>query len=288
MTRFTKATLALALFGSAMSASATQFYIDTAGTGVGVAGSFDPTVCATCSSLKDEATFRYESITTITLDDANLVGDAITTIGGLAAGVYGNNLITGFIPGGSSAGLVGDQGLINLGVGLWGLSFSFELFGEVSAATGLLVEEVSYDSGLIEVFAMLDNGLGGLNQVNIFDMTVTGSDNSNPSNFLILGNISLSGNEDPLFADFFNLSGVACEGESSFSALVSCVPPIEIAWVIDQNLNDETATLNGDGTATVTGNHDGSIVFNVVPAPAPILLIGAALLGLVGMRRKLG
>jgi hypothetical protein len=289
MNLLTKTLLAAAIAGAATQAYANQFYIDTAGTGVGRASAYDPTVCATCSSLKNQATFSYQSQTTIFVDDpTNIVGDPIQTFGGLAVGEFADNFIGSFIPASLSAGLTSDQGTINDGIGFWGLSFSFDLLGEITAATGLLVEEVSYNSGLIEIFAMLDDGAGGLNAVNIFDMSVTGSDNSNPSNFVVLGNISFSGNEDAAFADFFNLAGVSCGASSSFTDLVNCVPPVEVSWRIDQNLDNEVAIPGPDGTFIVAGDHDGSISFaaSTVPVPAPVLLMGVALIGMVGVRRK--
>ena len=297
-----KSALAVALLGSAATANASQFYIDTAGTGLGVASDYDATVCATCSSLKDEMTFQYDSSTVITLTGPGVsVGDSIVTTGGLNVGGtfdadnVNSNLVTGFDPASQNAGAISSPGLLSAIPGSFSLSFAATLNGQIAATDGLNVTEVSYSSGLIEVYAIvvdadsvLDaDGSSAFDTIHLFDMSVVSSDFSNASNFLVLGDVAFSGNEDPAFADFFNISGADCAGSgNSFSDLSSCVPPITVEWVLDQNLDQVAAIIDPlTGTATISGDHDGSIRFQV-PTPAPLFLMGAALLGLGTLRRK--
>ncbi len=298
-----KSALAVALLGSAATANASQFYLDTAGTGLGVATAYDPSVCATCSSLKDELTIQYNSNTVITLGDATLdVGDSIVTTGGLNVGGtfdadnYPSNQVTSFDPASQSAGFVADPSF--WGTGGFGLSFSMELNGTVAALAGPnVVSDVTYTSGTIEVYAVVndadgvqavgdDDNSSVFDVIHLFDMSLLGTDLSNPSNLLVFGDVSFSGDEDPAFEDFFNIAGASCGGSGSFKDLTDCVPPITINWELDQNLNN-VAAVPGPllGQATISGDHDGSVRFQV-PTPAPLVLIGAALLGLGAMRRK--
>ena len=304
---FVKKTLiAAAIAGLGSQVGASQFYINTAGTGVGPAApnsSYDASVCATCSGLKDELNINYMSQTTITLGDASLdVGDALVTVGGLNFGTanasvndlnnYPTNNVSSFDPTTKSAKFRTDPADI-IDTTDWGLSFSMNLVGKVAGLNGLEVTEVEYTGGTVEVYVIIDNpafgDTGNLNNdllaINIFDLTVTSSQFSNSSNFEVLGNVSFSGNEDPAFADFFNIAGFSCGFGESFSDIAACMPPVEISWLLDQNLAKVTAALQPDGTVLISGTHEGSVAFNV-PVPAPLALIGGALLGLASMRRK--
>lgn len=299
---FVKKTLiAAAIAGLGSQVGASQFYLNTAGTGLGLAPAYDATVCATCSSLKDELTIQYDSSTTITLGNMMLdVGDAIVTTGGLNVGGtfdadnYPSNQVTSFDPGTKSAGFIPDSSF--WGGGAFGLSFSMNLIGTVAGvAPGNIVTEVAYSGGQVDVFAVVLDADGIVDAdgslvydvFHLFDLSVVGSDFSNGSNFLVFGDVSFSGNEAAAFNDFFNIAGASCGGSESFYDLAQCMPPVEIDWILDQNLNNAQATIAGDGlTANITGDHDGSVAFNVVPVPAPLFLMGGALLGLAGMSRR--
>ena len=289
--KFVNKTLMAAVIAAASvsSAQAGQFYIDLTtpglGTGDGITGN------------KDQIEFAYESTTVITLTDLVTpkvsVGDAIKTTGGLdftdqasLNASFDTNRAGGLLPGFDSEGLTADRSTTNTSE--WGLSFTFDLDGKVEStlAGGTVVENISYQSGTIEVYLISFDGAGNVIADNIFDMTVTGSNNSNPANFLINGLVSFSGDE--VYTDIFHFVGKTCLGDDSFAALAGCTPPVEISFQLDQNLDDETVDFSNigvDGTATIAGNHNGSVDF-FVPEPGTLLLMGGALAGLGFSRRK--
>jgi len=287
MNLLNKTLLASSMLAVSLSASASAFYVDLFGTGVGL-GAADVSNCPTCTNDKTEIDYSYQSRTDITLSVANTVslGDVINTTGGLNLGdlnSYNFNRFSGFIPGDFSRGFTNDR--TSATTNNWGLSLRFNLTGNIAglAAPGV-VSEVSYSSGLVEIFLIKFDGLGGIASAdNIFDITVTGSDASNPSNFLVLGDVSFSGGES--YTDMFRSDTAACLGNNSFFALAACTPPVKVAAQFDQNLNNANATLINPNLARIGGDHNGSLSFNV-PEPSTLMLLGSALLGLSATRRK--
>lgn len=286
MKSFKKTMMALAFAGVATQVQAGQFYVDMTGTSVGTGADG---VCVNCTGLKDQVDFSYDSFTTITLGDGMLdVGDAIHTTGGLNTG----NLLTfddnnaGFLPSSFSKGLTDDRS--SAGTSNWGLSFSIDLMGTVAATDGTSVSEVEYNSGIIEIYLVTFDGLGGIaGASNIMDLTVLGSGLDNNSNFLVNGIVSFSGNEAAALENMFHYSGTSCGGNNSFKAIAECVPAMEVQFLIDQNLDNVAADFSqiGQGIATISGDHNGSLEFNV-PEPATLLLMGGALAGFGFTRRR--
>lgn len=287
MNLLNKTLLASGMLAASMSVNASPFYVDLFGTGVGF-GAADATNCATCTGDKTEIDYSYSSSTTITLGTANsiAVGDVINTTGGLNVGdlnSYATNRFSGFLPGTFSRGFTNDP--TSATSSNWGLSLAFNLTGAIDAlAAPNVVSEVKYTGGLVEIFLIKFDGLGNVSSAtNIFDVTVTGSDNSNGSNFLVLGDVSFNGNES--YTNMFHSDTFACAGDNSFFALASCVPPVKVAATFDQNLNNATADKIDDFHYKIAGDHNGSLSFNV-PEPSTLMLLGGALLGLSATRRN--
>lgn len=284
-----KTFLAGCVLAISMSANADQFYVDLTGPNLGTNDQI--------TGLKDQLSFNYDSQTLITLSQAGqvTVGDAIVTTGGLdftnqttLNNTFDDNHFSGLLPSSDSEGFLSDRLSAfadSANLGTWGLSFSFDLVGEIAATDGTQVTEVSYDSGLIEIFLVEFDGAGNITATNIFDLTVTGSEFDNASNFIVKGIVSFSGDES--FTDMFHLNNVFCSGDDSFNALSTCVPPVEVAFMLDQNLDGVDASFIDENTALIQGDHNGSLEFNAnVPEPSILALLGSTLFAFGAARRR--
>lgn len=204
MNKVINSALAIAISGFAVSANANQFWLDFANTGPAISGDatdfegvganpVNPlcTSAVGCTTLKDQVDYSYDSSTVITLgaDGQISVGDAIHTNGGLNylangggsafdVSLFSNNN-AGFLPSGGDGGLTDNTNSISGSGGTtWGLSFTLDLVGSVASITGAgagaLPDDVTYSSGLIEVFAIVANSNNAdgsifLDAINIFD-----------------------------------------------------------------------------------------------------------------------
>lgn len=299
MNTLNKTLLATAILVASSTAQASPFFVDLTGTAFGTTGIFGDADQIT--SIANELSFNYQSNTVIDLGANSLlnVGDSIVTTGGIdttslatVRASFPANQFSAFIPAIDSEGFTTAGGIsfVNpIGNQVnWGLSFSFLLNGEIDAmgAAPNEVTEVSYSGGLIEIYLISFSAGLVSSYDNIFDLTVTGSNNSNASNFLVNGLVSFSGNEPASLVDLFHMTTAGCAGDTSFYALSQCTPAMNISFVLDQNLNNAIAKPGTvANTAIIGGDHNGSLTFNV-PEPNTLMLLGISMLAFGAKRRK--
>lgn len=278
-----KSLLAASILLAAGSVSAEPFYLDV-GTDYSLTDSGQ--VCTTCTSMKNELLFTYQSSTTITDtgDGAIGAGDFITTNGGLAVGSLANNRVTGFNPG-QVFGANSDNGYATN----WLMSFSVTgLNGVVTGVSGAGVPLFTYGPGLLELFITFN----GTTFNNFMDIAITGGGATGVSTVL-LGKADFT-NVDAGFNNLFHSGTTTCLGSDSFFDIwTNCGPDgldMNFFASFDTNIfvSDFTPVdTNGDQIPdifTLTSNHDGSATF--VTEPGTLALMGISLLALGGMARR--
>ncbi len=287
-----RSVLAAAVLAISGSSYAAPFYLDVGTNYDGISAPAGDKVCDTCTSVKDELLFTYQSSTTIidaNDDDVIGAGDTIITDGGLAVGGIANNLVTGFTPNQTAFG-ESNNGLNNLGAG-YSISFSITgLAGVVTGVSGSGVPLFTYGPGLIEMFVTFDGGP----LVNFMDIAVAGGGATGVSTILE-GTVDFT-NTDGLYNDLFHSAHTSCNGDDSFFAIwTNCGEGAGEALAIDFFASFDTNIFVSDFTPddpnspnvfTLTSNHDGSATF-AVPEPSTVLLLGgAAMLGGLARRKK--
>ena len=285
-----KTLLAAALVAVGGSASAAPFYMDI---GTNFDGQIAPAgdkVCDTCTSIKDELLFVYDSTTVIVDNDASATinaGDTVITDGGLAVGGLSTNQITGFTP--NEVG--GNDSNNNYGsafVNDWIMTFSVTGLTGVVTGVNAGVPLFTYGPGLIEMFVSFDDG-GSYN--NFMDIAVTGGGATGVSTVLF-GTADFT-NVDAGFNDLFHSATHDCLGDDSFFGIWSTcgegageLLTIDFFSSFDTNILISDFTFDGQNF-TVSSNHDGSATF-AIPEPSTLALLGGSMLLLGGMARRNG
>ena len=272
-----KSLLAASILLAAGNVSAGSFYLDP---GVDYSATDSDQVCATCTSMKSQFTFQYESVTDINDLDANGIdsGDTLVTTAGLAVGGLGTNNVTGFTPnevfGANSNNNYGDD---------WLMSFSMSgLTGVVTGVTGAGVPLFSYGPGLLELFVTFD----GSTLINFMDVNILGG-TSTGLGIEMVGVADFT-NVDGTYNNLIHSGDADCAGSTGFFDIwTNCGAAMPISFFADFNTNVTTSdfTDNGDGTFSVASNHDGSATFSV-PEPGTLALVGMSLLMMGGMARR--
>lgn len=280
-----KALCAALAVSAATAASASQIYLDigTNYTGANQTGK----VNATSTGAKDEILYKYQSTTVITDLDGNGIdaGDLVST----SIGLFGSNGLAGNFVSGFDPNQVLGSASNNGYNSNWQMSFKGEnLLGVVSGVNGVGpagIPLLSYAAGgLIQMLLTFD----GSTFQNFMNLLVGGGGATGVGT--VLFGVPSFGGTDPQFNELIHAAnGVNCGGNTSLKALVSCNPsPIKVGWVASQDTNVTLSQFvdNGDGTFTVSTNHDGSLRFDI-PEPSMLLLMGGALLGLgLSSRRR--
>lgn len=284
--RFLKLIATLALPVVSLSSTADEFYIDN-GADFDASKNSDVAVDQNTTGWLTELLHKYDSNTTALCSAAELAGGCnINTSGGAD--------LTSFAAFMSSLGTNGVTDLSPLDVldvsgpsdnnysESWGITFSFNVEGTIEGAdlvtnyTGGTVNFYYYDLSTVAT------GNISTAVVELFTVDVFGTSNS-PGGQILQGSISSFGSgsiNGVAITDFFNV------GSGTFASILENQQ--DLAVNIDYNTDSNLVTINdnGDGTTSLSGTHDGSVSFAVVPEPFSVALFGLSLFAISAFSRK--
>lgn len=302
-TKFALKTGFAAVAIAAASAANAGFYLNN-GIDFGSIGVVNDKVCATCTSVKSELQFKYDSTTTIYDTNNNGIGagDGISTIGGFAVpgAVLGNNQITNFLPAPSPFGTDSNNGYGT------NMILSFRATNLNGVVTGVIsgVPTFAYGAGgLIELLYMTSP----TTYINFMDILLTDGGATGVSTILhgTVDFTNIDAGATAMMKNLFHSSDFSCGGSSSFYDIWSgtgcgaAQGGITIGFKSTQDANVEVSKFaystgangvagGGDDFYKVSTNHNGSASFEI-PEPGSLALLGLGLagLGLVKRRRNL-
>ncbi|MDX3772859.1 hypothetical protein QE250_01880 [Chromatiaceae bacterium AAb-1] len=288
----------LCLVGSlSFNAYAAKIYIDT---GVDYGANHLPKANGpTTTGWLNQLAFTYNSQSVVQDTDGNGVlsaGDTIVaTLGINSAGNndISQNFFTSLIPGQFGGGATSHNGFGNN----WGMTFgSANLTGTWDGS------QFVYSSGTIDVY--LFDATSDLSDpsslIRLFSLEIlTGGNNSIGQGLEFDGHVTNFGTDSfngISAGDIFSVETFPGSGDGiSFEEYSLLNDPFLVKFFLDTNTDSTTASwLSGgsntfgifDGaTATIGGQHDGSLVFDV-PEPLSISILGAGLLMLAGFSRR--